>query len=79
MPRDVMTPAWSHALTTIAQSPYWGTGLQGMDRFQAYVEAVSGYATYDDLPDRLKAIFDQAKRMMGGGGNGRSNSRGKRR
>jgi hypothetical protein len=62
---EVMAPEWSHALALVCQSPLW-RGLEGIDRKEAFVDEASSYASYDDLPPRLQAIYQAAARQLHG-------------
>lgn len=56
----------SHELVGLGQSPYWD-GPQGRDRWNAFIDAIdrAECATYDNLPPKLKRIYDAAARMQG--------------
>lgn len=60
---DQMTPAWSHQLALACQSPMWQS-LHGMEQRDVFVEAAAKVATYDDLPPRLKALYQEAMRQL---------------
>lgn len=63
-PADPMTPEWSRALAQVGQSPYWGGGLTGMERCQAFVGQASAYSSLADLPDSLKTVYQRAMHAM---------------
>ncbi len=57
---DPMTPEWSRDLAVVGSSPYF-RGEAGWKRWDAFLEQAEQYATYDDLPPELKAIYDKAR------------------
>jgi hypothetical protein len=63
---DPMTPAWSRALAQVGSSSYWGdwSDWATKERRDMFLEQASQYATFDDLPGDLKAIFQAAERAM---------------
>jgi hypothetical protein len=56
-----MTPEWSGQLAIAVHSPIWQS-LAGMERRDAFIAAATQYATYDDLPADVKAIYQEALR-----------------
>lgn len=60
---DRMTPEWSRRLAEVAQAPVWQS-VEGIERKEKFIDAASHYASYDDLPPRLKATFDKALRQV---------------
>lgn len=62
---DAATPEWCHALTDLCRSPFWNrASARGLERWGLFVEAAMRYPTYDDLPDELKTIYQQAYRQL---------------
>lgn len=56
------------ALAEVAQASVWQS-LEGIERKERFIEAASKYASYGDLPTRLKATFDKALRQVRRGNN----------
>lgn len=61
---ELMTPEFSRALALLQFSPYWHIESDGGQRWRTFIDQVSEYATYDDLPGDLKAIFEAAQAQM---------------
>ena len=59
---DPMTPEWSRDLALLSSASF-GRGWTGLERRERFVEQAIQYATYDDLPPALKAIYDKASRQ----------------
>src|SRR5260221_5215873 len=59
---DPMTPEWSRDLALLSSASF-GRGSTGLERRERFVEQAIQYATYDDLPPELKAIYDEAYRQ----------------
>lgn len=59
---NLVTPAWSRDLAEVQSSPYWGdwSDEAGRKRRDTFIEQALEYATYEDLPGDLKAIYQQA-------------------
>jgi len=60
---DAATPEWSRDLALLNCSSF-GRGWASKERCQRFMEQALQYATYDDLPPELKAIYDQAVRRQ---------------
>lgn len=60
-----ISPEWSHALAVVAQSPIWN-GQRGQKAKDAFMDEAERYASYDDLPPRLKAVYQKAARKLPG-------------
>lgn len=60
---DPMTPEWSQDLAEVRMSPFW-LRWSDMERRDTFIEQASQYATYNDLPGHLKAIYQRAYRRL---------------
>jgi hypothetical protein len=58
-----MTPEWSRALALLQGSSLF-RGPDGMERRERFFEAAAQYATYDDMPSNLKAMYQRASRAL---------------
>lgn len=62
------SPQWSRALALICQSPIWDS-FAGQTALQQFVAEAERYASYDELPPHLKAIYRKAERALQQSGN----------
>ena len=64
---DPMTPEFSRDLAEVRMSPYWlADEDDGMARRNTFIEQASEYATYEEMPGDLKAIFQAAQAQLPG-------------
>ena|SRR5579859_6912239 len=56
---DKATPAWSRDLAVLSRP-----SAVSQERWRAFLESAVQYATYEDMPPELKAIYDTATRQL---------------
>lgn len=62
---EPISPAWSHELATIAQSPLW-VGARGQQAKDIFMDEAERYGSYDELPARLQRVYQRAARQLSG-------------
>ncbi len=63
MTPDPMTPEFSRTLAELQFSPFFqGTG--GAERWDSFIEQAAEYATAANLPDDLRATYQEAEKQL---------------